>query len=835
LLGIAPDEQDTEVIEAAAVRQVAFVRNFQAGPHAEQCSRILTELAQARLTLVNPVKRRQYDASLASRAKAIVPPAQAGLDRGDDGLAELSSILTEVRPERPIREPAGDRQASRGRRKGWSSLAIAMQCAITGFTLVAAYYVLWSWPRAATRRIATGIGATSPSPDPEMPPPSGRAAAAPGRSLLSGVVSSTIGTKAVIIEIVTDPANADCTVTGTDVRVVGSAPGRRLIVVNDPDVRQPRRLTVGLQGYKPLKVELVTHPGGQIRTHVALERVGSKHTSNHWDVDARNLVPFPAPPLVLPPALASSTAEQVTMSPAELDIQSTPPEAKLEISGLDKESEVAPDGSRRYRLAGADGIGSVRARATLKGYKPAERTMTPLPGERRTLMFELEPVESAADSTARLGGVVSLPPVPGATWAVFKVHLDPVPRALTWMTSGLKARTYRTERGVHVYQFATPDGTSSVKFVYSAPGFKPLEAALTPRPGEHQEVVFHFAPSDSSDESRMIVKPTTSAAVPQPEPRPEPAPVASPGLRPEVKIVARELRQFEGNLTRINAVAITPDGRYALGGGADGRIRIYDLETGKIVRQINAHKDAVHALAISPDGRRVLSAGRDTVVRLWEIASGHSTGISYSGCTMPVVCVAFTPKGDHVCAGDAYGFRSWNVVGTPSARRFPPAPETPVVGLAVAPDNDRVYAAGTDRVIEYSIAGTSEGRPLGPNLTDTRLTALDLAPEAGLLVLGCSDGTLRLWDAQRGREIRRFEKHQGRVNSTQFSPDGKTVVSGGGNDDPTIRLWDVSSGSEIARFEGHAQAVTRVVFVGQGRRFLSGSLDRTVRLWDVPN
>ena len=58
LLGIAPDEQDAEVIEAAAVRQVAFVRNFQTGPHAEQCSRILTELAEARLTLLNPAKRQ---------------------------------------------------------------------------------------------------------------------------------------------------------------------------------------------------------------------------------------------------------------------------------------------------------------------------------------------------------------------------------------------------------------------------------------------------------------------------------------------------------------------------------------------------------------------------------------------------------------------------------------------------------------------------------------------------------------------------------------------------------------------------------------------------------
>ncbi len=65
LLGIAPNEKDAEVIEAASVRQVAFVRNFQGGPQAQECARILTDLAQARLTLLNPAKRQQYDASLA--------------------------------------------------------------------------------------------------------------------------------------------------------------------------------------------------------------------------------------------------------------------------------------------------------------------------------------------------------------------------------------------------------------------------------------------------------------------------------------------------------------------------------------------------------------------------------------------------------------------------------------------------------------------------------------------------------------------------------------------------------------------------------------------------
>jgi WD40 repeat protein len=67
LLGISPDEQDREVIEEAAIRQTAHVRTYQLGPHAADCTRILNEIAQARTTLLNPAKRKDYDTRLAAQ------------------------------------------------------------------------------------------------------------------------------------------------------------------------------------------------------------------------------------------------------------------------------------------------------------------------------------------------------------------------------------------------------------------------------------------------------------------------------------------------------------------------------------------------------------------------------------------------------------------------------------------------------------------------------------------------------------------------------------------------------------------------------------------------
>src|SRR5439155_20159787 len=79
LLGIAPDEEDLEVIEEAAIRQATHVRAYQIGPHGQDCTRVLNEISQARTTLLNAAKRQEYDARLAQKAAPAAEPVQATL------------------------------------------------------------------------------------------------------------------------------------------------------------------------------------------------------------------------------------------------------------------------------------------------------------------------------------------------------------------------------------------------------------------------------------------------------------------------------------------------------------------------------------------------------------------------------------------------------------------------------------------------------------------------------------------------------------------------------------------------------------------------------------
>ena len=64
-----------------------------------------------------------------------------------------------------------------------------------------------------------------------------------------------------------------------------------------------------------------------------------------------------------------------------------------------------------------------------------------------------------------------------------------------------------------------------------------------------------------------------------------------------------------------------------------------------------------------------------------------------------------------------------------------------------------------------------------------------------------------------------------------FSPDGKRIVSGSW--DKTVKVWDAARGQEILTLKGHTDLVTSVAFSPDGKRIASGSEDKTVKVWDA--
>ncbi|HVX11413.1 MAG TPA: hypothetical protein VHC22_09550 [Pirellulales bacterium] len=100
LLGISPDEQDIDVIEAAVLRQSAFVRNFQSGQHAEEATRLLNEFAAARICLLDRQKRSKYDAELRKK-RGDKPASQSSASHSDLAIPATAAIPGAAPAPRP--------------------------------------------------------------------------------------------------------------------------------------------------------------------------------------------------------------------------------------------------------------------------------------------------------------------------------------------------------------------------------------------------------------------------------------------------------------------------------------------------------------------------------------------------------------------------------------------------------------------------------------------------------------------------------------------------------------------------------------------------------------
>ncbi|WP_420372192.1 NACHT and WD repeat domain-containing protein [Microcystis aeruginosa] len=109
--------------------------------------------------------------------------------------------------------------------------------------------------------------------------------------------------------------------------------------------------------------------------------------------------------------------------------------------------------------------------------------------------------------------------------------------------------------------------------------------------------------------------------------------------------------------------------------------------------------------------------------------------------------------------------------------------------------------------------------------------SVNFSPDGKTSVSGSWDNTIKLRNVETGKEIRTLKGHDNWVNSVNFSPDGKTLVSG--SNDKTIKLWNVETGQEIRTLHGHDEPVLNVNFSPDGKTLVSGSWDNTIKLWDV--
>jgi WD40 repeat protein len=237
-------------------------------------------------------------------------------------------------------------------------------------------------------------------------------------------------------------------------------------------------------------------------------------------------------------------------------------------------------------------------------------------------------------------------------------------------------------------------------------------------------------------------------------------------------------------LSHVHDLAFSPDGKTLLAAGGspaeEGAIEILSWPDGKRVKRIADYKDLVYRVAWSPAGSRFAAASAENTCRVYDAVSGKQL-TRYEGHSRAVLAIVFLPDGKAVVsAGIDQTLQVWEAATGKHIR---------TLDNHLRPVNDLAVMPGSD-------------------------------PARPILASVSEDGTVRLWQPTIGR-LMRFQRFDSAPRAVAWSPDGKEIVVGG--TDGKVRILDVDSlkvRDEIKALDGrvytllHGQKGKRWVLAG---------------------
>lgn len=221
---------------------------------------------------------------------------------------------------------------------------------------------------------------------------------------------------------------------------------------------------------------------------------------------------------------------------------------------------------------------------------------------------------------------------------------------------------------------------------------------------------------------------------------------------------------LRGHAGQVYVIAISPDGKFLASGGADGVVRLWDIEGGSLRRELaDGAGTFVGWVAFSPDGGMLVAGGtrRDDPVRLWETASGKlKETLPSSGRP------DWLRRDPALDAGGKYRVEGDDRYQPKALTIFDAATGSKVAAIEGHPDQINAWAFDPSGEMLATGGGwTSHPWPVNPV------------------------GDARIWDLRTGRMLARLGGHWGAVSDVAFTPDGAILVTA--CYDGRIRLWDV--------------------------------------------
>ncbi|HEY6503075.1 MAG TPA: WD40 repeat domain-containing protein, partial [Chitinophagaceae bacterium] len=302
-----------------------------------------------------------------------------------------------------------------------------------------------------------------------------------------------------------------------------------------------------------------------------------------------------------------------------------------------------------------------------------------------------------------------------------------------------------------------------------------------------------------------------------------------------------------GHVMPVSDVCFSPDGRLVVTNGEkEKNVKIWETQTGKLIRTIDAHADRITSVSFSPDGKYLLTTGHDRSARIWDVQSG----ILYHTIN--------------------YYFNNWIVKGffSNDGKKI----------LLISDDAMEYHDVFTKKLLRPLLDTTSVADHGLFGKSRYRFYSYDMSRDGRLTITANSDSSIKIWDNNTGNIIHKIKNEslsfrvcsfnppgnkflasslletsiwetngaklqrirkadKGLIIFSLFHPAGETILTGMIDTitmDGSLELWDIKTGAVLRSFtQPGLKAVMAATFNRDGRLLLTMSIDGKTRLWET--
>ncbi|KAF9917938.1 wD repeat domain [Linnemannia zychae] len=311
------------------------------------------------------------------------------------------------------------------------------------------------------------------------------------------------------------------------------------------------------------------------------------------------------------------------------------------------------------------------------------------------------------------------------------------------------------------------------------------------------------------------------------------------------------ISNFSGHAQWIYTCIFSPDCSQIASGDGEGYVRLWEVDTSRVILYSGRTTSPVRTVTFSPDGQSILSGSHGQGVKQWDSLTGVSEplllklpvdGVSLwksllaRASPQPRVAdniwsLKLSPCGSQLATGHSdKTIRLWNRQ-TNAVERTLLGHTNDVTQLAYSPCGRWIVSADVDGARLWDLhTNEHPGLIAQTDLLSYFMYFISFTP-TGQIVLKSNEKALRLHDphAHDPCAVLKEISIPSPIRSLDCSPDGLNVAIG--TEEGTIYLWDFQSDKPRVELNGHSASVRSVAYSPCGKWMLSGSEDKTIRIW----